>query len=191
MLRVARTILAALLAVAAIAKAEARATRMAVLPGSITVTDGTEIPPGSILYVKLHDLSPGVAKGSMVANQTFEVAGKTPIHFDLSYNPSLIEPSHLYVIAAAITNPRGLALWETRVAIRVLTLGNQKKVRLELRPSERPAPPPEPTALVLDCDGLRFHVDLSPTSATVALRLPPVRRFVLSMDGLVQEALFP
>lgn len=28
-------------------------------------------------------------------------------------------------------------------------------------------------------------------SAGVALRLPPVRRFVLSMDGLVQEALFP
>jgi AcrR family transcriptional regulator len=28
-------------------------------------------------------------------------------------------------------------------------------------------------------------------SASVALRLPPVRRFVLSMDGLVQEALYP
>jgi AcrR family transcriptional regulator len=28
-------------------------------------------------------------------------------------------------------------------------------------------------------------------SAGVALRLPPVRRFVLSMDGLVREALFP
>ena len=28
-------------------------------------------------------------------------------------------------------------------------------------------------------------------SATVALRLPPVRRFVLSMDGLVREALYP
>jgi hypothetical protein len=28
-------------------------------------------------------------------------------------------------------------------------------------------------------------------SAGVALRLPPVRRFVLSMDNLVQEALYP
>ncbi len=28
-------------------------------------------------------------------------------------------------------------------------------------------------------------------SAGIALRLPPVRRFVLSMDGLVQEALYP
>jgi len=167
--RVARTTFLALLAVGAIAKAEARATRMEVLPGTVTVTDGADVPPGSILRVKLQDLSPGIAKHAMVANQTYEVAGKTPIHFELSYNPSVIEPSRLYGIAAVITNSRGLALWETRVPIRVLTLGNQKRVELVLRPSERPKAPPEPTAFVLECEGQRFHVDLSPTSATVAL----------------------
>jgi len=168
--RVGRTILAGLLAVAAIAKAEARATRMEVLPGTVTVTDGADIPAGSILYVKLYDLSPaGIAKNAVAANQTFEAVGKTPIRFELSYNPSVIEPSRLYGIAAVITSSRGQALWETRVPIRVLTLGNQKRVQLELRPSKRPEPAPEPTAIILECDGLRFHVDLSPTSATIAL----------------------
>ena len=171
--RVARTFAAALLAlasIASIASAQARPSRLSVLPGSVTVGEGVDIPPGGFLRVSLHDLSPGVAKDSTVAKETFEVAGKTPIYFELSYNPSVIEPSHLYGIGALITDSRGQALWETRVPIRVLTLGNQKKVQLVLRPSERPKPPPDPTSLAVECDGLRFHVDLNDSSATVVLQ---------------------
>jgi membrane-bound inhibitor of C-type lysozyme len=68
-----------------------------------------------------------------------------------------------------ITDSRGKALWETRVPIRVLTLGNQTKVQLVLRPVERPKPPPEPTSLAVLCNELRFHVNLSPASATLVL----------------------
>jgi uncharacterized lipoprotein YbaY len=160
----------ALLAVTASASVQARPSRMLVLPGTVTVTAVDSVPPGSILRVNLHDLSPGIAKDATVAKETFEIAGKTPIHFELSYNPSVIEPSRLYGVAAVITDSRGLALWATRVPIRVLTLGNQKNVQLVLRPVERPKEPPEPTALAIDCDGLRFHVDLSATSATVMLQ---------------------
>jgi len=167
--RLVRTLAAALLAVAAIASAEARPSRLSMFPGTVAVTDGTVIPPGSILRVNLHDLSPGIAKDAAVAKQTYDIEGKTPIRFELPYNGSLIEPSRLYGIAAVITDSRGRALWETRVPIRVLTLGNQDKVDLVLRPVEQPKAPPEPTSLALDCDGLRFHVDLSPTSATVVL----------------------
>ena len=170
MSRVTRTLTAALLAVAAIASVQARPSRMSVLPGTATVTEGAFIPPGSVLRVNLRDLSPGIAKDATVARETFEAAGKTPIHFELSYNRSVIEPSRLYGVAAVITNSRGQALWETRVPIRVLTLGNQKKVQLVLRPAERPKAPPEPTSLALECDGLRFHVDLNATSATVVLQ---------------------
>jgi putative lipoprotein len=168
--RIARTLVTALLAVAAIASVQARPSRLSVLPGTVMVTEGTSIPPGSILRVNLHDLSPGIAKDATVAKETFEAEGKTPIHFELFYNQSAIEPTRLYAVAAVITDSRGQALWETRVPIRVLTLGNQKKVQLVLRPVERPKAPPEPTSLALECDGLRFHVDLSPTSATVVLQ---------------------
>ena len=170
MSRVTRTLTAALLAVAAIASVQARPSRMSVLPGTATVTEGAFIPPGSVLRVNLRDLSPGIAKDATVAQETFEAAGKTPIHFELSYNRSVIEPSRLYGVAAVITDSRGQALWETRVPIRVLTLGNQKKVQLVLRPAELPKAPPEPTSLALECDGLRFHVDLNATSATVVLQ---------------------
>jgi len=167
MTRVARSFAVALFAVAAIASAQARPSRMEVLPGTVTVTEVSVIPPGSILRVDLHDMSPGIAKNATVAKQTFEAEGKTPIRFELPYNPSVIEPSRLYGVAAAITDSRGNTLWETRIPIRVLTLGNQQKVQLVLRPVERPKAPPEPTSLAVDCDGLRFRVDLNPTSATV------------------------
>jgi uncharacterized lipoprotein YbaY len=170
MSRVARMLAAALFAVAAIAPAQARPSRLLMLPGTATVTDVAVIPPGSILRVNLRDLSPGVAKDALVAKQSFEVAGKTPIHFELPYSETSIEPSRAYGVAAVITDSRGQALWETRVPIRALTLGNQKKVQLVLRPVERPKAPPEPTSIALECEGVRFHVDLSATSATVVLQ---------------------
>jgi uncharacterized lipoprotein YbaY len=170
MTRVARTLAAALLVIAAIASAQARPARMAVLPGSVTVTEVAAIPPASILRVTLRDLSPGIAKDATVAKQTFEVEGKTPVHFELSYSPNAIEPSRLYGVAAVVTDSRGQALWETRVPIRVLTLGNQAKVQLLLWPTERPKAPPDPSSLALECEGQRFHVELSPTSATVSIQ---------------------
>jgi uncharacterized lipoprotein YbaY len=168
--RVARKLAIALFALTVIVPVPARPSRMSVLPGTAAVTEGTVIPAGSILRVSLHDLSPGIAKDATVAKQTFEAAGKKPIYFELPYNPSVIEPSRLYGVAAAITDSRGQALWETRVPIRVLTLGNLKKVQLVLRPVERPKAPPEPSSFALECDGLRFHVRLSGTSATVTLQ---------------------
>jgi uncharacterized lipoprotein YbaY len=170
MTRVARMLAASLLALAAIVSAQARPSRMSVLPGTATVTEGAVIPPGSILRVSLHDMSPGIAKDATVAKQTFEAEGKKPVYFELPYNPSVIEPSRLYGVAAAITDSRGQALWETRVPIRVLTLGNQKKVQLVLRPVERPEAPPEPTSFALECDGLSFHVHVSESSAIVTLQ---------------------
>jgi uncharacterized lipoprotein YbaY len=160
---------AALFAVAAIVSAQARPSRLSMLPGTVTVTDVEVIPPGSILRVSLRDLSPGLAKDATAAKQSFEVAGKTPIQFELPYNETTIEPSRAYGVAAVITDSRGQALWETRVPIRALTLGNQKKVQLVLRPAERPKAPPEPTSFALECEGVRLHVNLNPTSATVVL----------------------
>ena len=168
--RAARTLIVALLTVAAIASVQARPSRLETLSGTATVTEVDSIPPGSILRVDLRDLSPGIAKDATVAKETFEVAGKTPIHFELSYSPGAIESSRLYGVAAVIADSRGEALWETRVPIRVLTLGNQKKVQLVLWPTERPKAPPEPTSLTLECEGLRFHVDLNATSATVVVQ---------------------
>lgn len=102
-----------------------------------------------------------------MASQTFEAEGTTPIPFELKYIDSVIAPDRPYGVAATLVNSRGAVLWETRVPIRVLTLGNQKKVQLVLRPTERPAAPPEPTSFSVTCEGLQFDVRLDDGSATV------------------------
>ena len=108
--------------------------------------------------------------------------------FELSYNQNVIEPSRLYGVAAVITNSRGQAQSETRVPIRVLTLDNQQKVQLVLLPVERHKAPPEPTSLAVECEGLRFHVDLNASSATVVLQgpsvVPPITKAVSGIGGL-------
>jgi uncharacterized lipoprotein YbaY len=142
--------------------------KQAILPGRVTVSDAKFIPPGAILKVSLRDLTMGVAKASTVANASFEAEGKPPIRFELPYTEASIEPKRLYGVAAVITDSRGKPLWETRVPIRVLTLGNQKKVELLLRPASVPkTPAPEATAFALDCGTAHFEVTLADRAATI------------------------
>lgn len=141
--------------------------KLAILPGSVTVSDAAAVPPGCVLHVTLHDMSPGVAKDASVAQESFEAEGMLPIRFELHYAEDSIEPKRLYGVAALITNSRGAPLWETRVPIRVLTLGNQKKVDLLLRPVEKPKAAPEPNHFTLECGELRFDVRLDDKSATI------------------------
>jgi len=163
------TLATALLAAATFTSLDAREVETALLRGTVTIGGYTVVPPGSLLRVELHDLTRGVPKQATVAKQTFEAEGKTPIAFELKYITGAVEPNRLYGVAATITNSRGQALWETRVPIRVLTLGNQKKVQLLLRPVEQPKAPPDPTSFTVDCGELRFDVRLDDRSATVML----------------------
>jgi len=151
-----------------LATAGASEAKQAILPGKVTVLDDKVIPPGAILKVSLRDLTIGVAKAATIANASFEAEGKPPIRFELPYTETSIEPKRLYGVSAVITDARGKPLWETRVPIRVLTLGNQKNVELLLRPSAAPkAPAPEATAFALDCGTAHFEVRLADRAATI------------------------
>jgi uncharacterized lipoprotein YbaY len=155
------------LAFAASTALHARPDNLSLLKGTIALSDGSAIPEEAQLRVNLRDLSPGVAKDASVATQTFTMEGRPPIQFELPYDASRIEPKRLYGVAAVITNSRGQALWETRVPIRVLTLGNQTRPALVLRPIEKPKAPPEPTAFTVECGELRFKVRLDEVFATI------------------------
>lgn len=158
------------LALIVLAAAGAAEAKQLVLGGSVTVPDAGVIPPGSILKVSLTDLSLGVPKNATVAHASFEAEGKPPIRFELPYDETSIEPKRAYGVAAVITDSRGRPLWETRVPIRVLTLGNQKKVELLLRPAPAPTPKPAPeaTAFALECGAEHFDVTLADRAATIA-----------------------
>ena len=163
------TLAQALLVFATTSLLHAQPVGTSLLRGTATIIDGSAIPPESRLRVNLHDLSPGVAKDATVATATFEAEGKSPVSFELPYTKNLIDPKHLYGVAGAIMNSRGQTLWATRVPIRVLTLGNEKKVQLVLRPVERPKAPPEPRSFAVQCEGLSIDVELNDASATVTL----------------------
>jgi uncharacterized lipoprotein YbaY len=137
-------------------------------PGTVTVSDGKAIPPGAVLKVRLLDLTPGIAKDASVAHAAFRADGKPPVRFDLPYLETSIDSRRLYGIAAVITDSRGRALWETRVPIRVLTMGNQKKVELVLWPATPLAVAPEPTSFALECGDTRFEVTLTDKEATIS-----------------------
>ena len=141
--------------------------RESFFPGTVTVSDGKAIPPGAVLKVSLHDLTRGIAKDASVAHAAFRADGKPPVRFDLPYLESSIDPTRLYGIAAVIMDARGRALWETRVPIRVLTMGNQKKVELVLWPATPLAAAPEPTAFALECGDTHFDVTLNDKEATI------------------------
>jgi len=161
----ARTCLAfALLTFAAVTSLHARPST---LPGKVTVPESAPLPPGSLLRVSLHDLTPGVAKDTAVARASFTAGASSPIRFELPYEKDVVEPDRLYGVAAVITDARGLPLWETQVPIRVLTLGNQKSVSLVLRRAEQPKAAPEPTSFSVECGALRLEVRLDGSTATV------------------------
>ena len=141
--------------------------RQSTLPGRVTVPESAPLPPGSLLRVSLHDLTPGVARNAAVATASFTAGASSPIRFELPYEEDLVEPDRLYGVAAVITDARGLPLWETRVPIRVLTLGNQKSVQLALRRAEQPKAAPEPTSFSVECGALRLEVRLDGSAATV------------------------
>ena len=139
-----------------------------ILPGRVTLSDSKVIPPGAILKVSLRDPDHGRREAATIANASFEAEGKPPIRFELPYPETSIEPKRLYGVAAVITDSRGKPLWETRVPIRVLTLGNQKKVELLLRPASVPeTPAPEAMAFALDCGTAHFEVTLADRAATI------------------------
>ena len=163
----ARTILLVAPALIALALAGTAEAKQAILPGTVTVPDAAVLPPGAVLKVALLDLSLGVPKDATVAHAAFEAQGKLPIRFELPYIESSVEPKRLYGIAAVIVDTLGRPLWETRVPIRVLTLGNQKRVELLLTPAAVPKAAPEAKAFALECGDAVFDVTIGDDGATI------------------------
>jgi putative lipoprotein len=157
----------AVLALAGLATARAAHAQESTLPGTVTLSDVEVVPPGVILTVSLQDLTVGFLKATTIARGSFKAEGKPPIRFELPYTESSIDPTKLYGVAAVITDARGRPLWETRVPVRVLTLGNEKRVNLVLWPATPPQAAPDPTAFALECGAARFEVTLGDHEATI------------------------
>lgn len=106
--------------------------------GTVVYRERMALPPDAAIEVKLQDVSGGTA--TTIAESVFGSGGKqVPISFQLSYNPSDINPAHTYQVQANI-RVNGKLMFTGVIPYRVITQGAPSKVDLLLeRAPEKPA----------------------------------------------------
>ena len=100
------------------------------------------LPPDAILQVQLEDVSRADAAATTIAEDHI-ILGQhhVPLSFALKFNPSEIDPHHVYAIHARITVAGQLRFINDRT-YRVLTQGHPSHVDIVLKPADQSAPTP-------------------------------------------------
>lgn len=76
-----------------------------VVSGTVTYRERTELPGTALVHVELLDLSQQDPRKARIGEETIWPAGiKLPVTFRISYDPSRIDPLHIYVVRARITD---------------------------------------------------------------------------------------
>lgn len=110
-----------------------------VVSGTATYRERVALPTDAVLEVWITDVSPLILAVPIIAETTVRSEGRqVPLPFELRYDPSRIEPDHLYAVKAAIRSG-GRLLFATEKDQQVITKGNPTRVDLLL---VRPAEPP-------------------------------------------------
>jgi putative lipoprotein len=81
---------------------------LASLSGTVTYREPIELSPDAIVTVELADVSRQDAAAKVLAEQIISNPGRSPIPFELSYDPDAIVPNHSYAVQARIE-------WEGRL----------------------------------------------------------------------------
>ena len=81
---------------------------LANLTGTVTYQDPVTLSPDAVVTVQLADVSRQDVPANVIAEQVISNPGRSPIPFDLSYDPDAIVPSHAYAVRARIE-------WEGRL----------------------------------------------------------------------------
>lgn len=102
--------------------------------GTITFRGQRTLPAGSIVVVKLLDVSRSDASGILVAEQRIEAGGERfPIEFSIPYDPEDIRTRNRYNVRAEILR-NGRLTYVSDVANPVLTLGNPQTAEIVVAP---------------------------------------------------------
>jgi copper homeostasis protein (lipoprotein) len=107
--------------------------------GSATFAERVRLPADAVFEASLVDVTGAGAPGSVVGRTRIERPGGPPIRFAIDYDPSRIEPRHVYMVRARV-----LVGSRQRVVANhsdlVLTWGNGRRVSLLLQRSNAPLP---------------------------------------------------
>lgn len=95
----------------------------AVLNGTVTVGTPMGLPPGSVVTVRIEDVSRADAPAAVVAEHAIRAAASFPVVFALAYTPQTIDVRHRYSVRATVRDAAGALLWTTTTATPVFTQG--------------------------------------------------------------------
>ena len=74
-----------------------------IMTGTVTYLQRIALPPGSVINIELQDISIADAPAKILASQTITTAGENvPIPFELTYDPTKIDPRFRYSVRATI-----------------------------------------------------------------------------------------
>ncbi len=105
----------------------------ATLSGTVTYPQRIALTPEAVVQVELRDVSRQDVEAPLVAKQLIEKPGQVPIPFSIPYDPSLIQPGHLYAISARITD-RGQLQFVTDTRVPVLAAGAPTPIEIVVVP---------------------------------------------------------
>ena len=111
--------------------------------GTVVYRERMALPPDAAIEVKLQDVSGTGGTANTIAETVFGSGGKqVPISFQLSYNPSDINPAHKYQVQANI-RVNGKLMFTGVIPYLVITQGAPSQVALLLeRAPEKPTQAP-------------------------------------------------
>jgi putative lipoprotein len=101
------------------------------LTGSIVQGDQAPLTPGSVVIVRLEDLSRRDGRVDVLAEQRIEQPVRLPINFRLKYDGGEIDPEHRYVVTASIY-AGSQVIYATDIPQNVITDGTSRRVNLVL-----------------------------------------------------------
>lgn len=94
-----------------------------VLTGTVTYFQRIALPSGSVIEVRLQDVSRADVAAEVIADQTITTMGENvPIPFTLTYDPAQIDPRNTYALGVRI-NVDGQLQWINTEHHGVLTRG--------------------------------------------------------------------
>lgn len=135
------TVLALLFVVGCRSKSSVRAPssdaaqKTASVKGSVTYRQRIALPSGSVIEVKLVDISrQGTAAITIGEQRIVTISQQVPIPFEIKYNPAEIKQDHSYAVQASIT-VGGRLRWMTATVHLVITQSHPEMVEIVLQPA--------------------------------------------------------
>ncbi len=100
--------------------------------GTATYRERMALPPDAVFEATLEDVSKADAPAEVIGQARIERPGNPPIRFEITYDPSRINPRHRYAVRARIL-VGGKLFFTTDQSYPVLTGGQGNEVALLLR----------------------------------------------------------